>query len=194
MRLCVQRVAPQQLCFTNIASSQRGQNEKRAATHSPTERACCTSRRTSGRSRRTTWGREKSKEHVQVPTFAFFQGKIALGYFSEGSNGSGLGGAPGLGHVAMVARAVDLQHVSVAGDRGAHGQEVGPRPADGELGQVGQRLADSRSEQEGAHHLVEGRQVLVEVGVGVETLGVHEVGLARGDLHTEWMENKQIDI
>lgn len=97
---------------------------------------------------------------------------------------------PGLGHVARVPRAVDLQHVAAAGDGGAHGQKVGPRPADGELGQVGQRLADSRSEQEGSHHLVEGRQVLVEVGVGVEALGVHEVGLARGDLRIERMEKE----
>lgn len=96
----------------------------------------------------------------------------------------GLGGSPGLGDVARVASAVDLQHVSVAGDRGAHGQEVGPRPADGELGQVCQRLADGCSEQEGTHHLVEGRQVLVEVGVGVEALGVHQVGFARGDLRS----------
>lgn len=113
-----------------------------------------------------------------------------FGCFSEGNNRIGVGGAPGLCHVTRVAGAVDLQHVSAAGDWGAHGQEVGPRPADGELGQVGQRLADSCSEQEGAHHLVEGRQVLVEVGVGVETLGVHQVGFARGDLWTKWMENK----
>lgn len=118
------------------------------------------------------------------------EAKSDSGIFPKGNCRIGLGGAPGLGHVARVAGAVDLQHVSAAGDRGAHGQEVGPRPADGELGQVGQRLADGRSEQEGAHHLVEGRQVLVEVGVGVETLGVHEVGLARGDLRTEWMQNK----
>lgn len=178
-----------------LAAKTKRLEDRATATHSPTERACCTSRRTSGLSRRTTWGRKKSEEHVKVDFFQQCQkkeGKVEFGCFSEGNNRIGLGGAPGLCHVTRVAGAVDLQHVSAAGDRGAHGQEVGPRPADGELGQVGQRLADSRSEQEGAHHLVEGRQVLVEVGVGVETLGVHQVGFARGDLWTKWMENKEI--
>lgn len=92
------------------------------------------------------------------------------------------GGAPGFGHVARVAGAVDVQHVSAAADRGAHGQEVRTGTTDGELGQVGQGLADGSPKQEGAHHLVEGGQVLVELGVGVETLGVHQVGLACGDL------------
>lgn len=94
--------------------------------------------------------------------------------------------APGFGHVAGVARAVDLQHVSVAADRVAHGQEVWPGATYGELGQVGERLADGRPEQEGAHHLVKGGQVLVELGVGVQTLCVHQVGLSCGDL--EWTE------
>lgn len=90
--------------------------------------------------------------------------------------------SPGLRHVARAPRAVDVQHVAAAAGRRAHRQEVRPGPADGELGQVGQRLADGGPKQEGAHHLVEGGQVLVELGVGVQALGVHQVGLPRGDL------------
>lgn len=82
----------------------------------------------------------------------------------------------------MVAGTVDLQHVSVTGDRGAHGQEVWTRATYSELGQVGQRLADSSSKQEGAHYLVKSCQVLVELGVGVKTLCVNKVGLSCGDL------------
>jgi len=72
---------------------------------------------------------------------------------------------------------VDLGHVAGAHHRRAYGQEVGPRPADGELGHVRQGLADGGAEQEGAHHLVDRREVLVELGVGVESLGVDQVGL-----------------
>lgn len=97
--------------------------------------------------------------------------------------------APGFGHVAEAACTVDLQHVSVAADRVAHGQEVWPGTTYGELGQVGERLADGRPEQEGAHHLVKGGQVLVELGVGVQTLRVHQVGLSCGDLG--WTEGTQ---
>lgn len=43
-------------------------------------------------------------------------------------------------------------------------------------------MADGCSEQEGADHLIKGGQVLVELGVGVQTLCVHKVGLSRGDL------------
>lgn len=82
----------------------------------------------------------------------------------------------------MVARAVDLQRVPVTADRAAHVQEVWTRATDGELGQVGHRLADGGSKQEGAHHLVKSRQVIVEPGVGVQTLGVNEVRFSRGDL------------
>lgn len=96
-------------------------------------------------------------------------------------------GSPGLGHVAWAAGAVDLQHVSIAVHRGAHGQEVWPRTTDCELRQVGQGLADGRSKQIGSHHLVESRQVLVELGVGVQTFGVHQIGLSCGDL---WSERK----
>lgn len=89
---------------------------------------------------------------------------------------------PGFRHVARVTSAVDLQHVTMATERGAHRQEVGTRTTYGEFRQVGQRLTDGPSEHEGAHHLVEGRQVLVELGVGAEAFGVHQVGLSRGDL------------
>lgn len=57
-----------------------------------------------------------------------------------------------------------------------------PGPTDGELSQVGQGLADRRPEQEGPHHLVERRHVLVEVRVGVELLAVDQKRLPGGDL------------
>lgn len=57
-----------------------------------------------------------------------------------------------------------------------------PRPADGEFSQIGQGLADGRSEQEGAHRLVDRRHVLVEVGVGVELLAVDQINFPGGDL------------
>ena len=59
-----------------------------------------------------------------------------------------------------------------------------PRPTDGVFSQIGQRLANRRSEQEGAHHLVERRHVLVEARVGVELLAVDQISLPRGDLRT----------
>lgn len=59
--------------------------------------------------------------------------------------------------------AVDPLHVSCADLRGAHGHEIRSRTADGELGQVGERLADGRSKQEGADYLVQGGNILVEV-------------------------------
>lgn len=89
---------------------------------------------------------------------------------------------PGLSHVTSASSAVDVQHVSGTADWVTHLQEVWTRTTDGELCQVGQRLADGCTKQEGAHHFVESRQVLVELGVGVETFGVHQVGLSCGDL------------
>lgn len=73
--------------------------------------------------------------------------------------------SPGLRHIVQAACAVDIQHVSLAGLRGAHRQEVRTGAADGELRQIGQGLADRRAKQEGADHLVERGQVLVERGV-----------------------------
>ena len=70
---------------------------------------------------------------------------------------------PRLGDVLRFACAVDQSDVSRAGLGGAHSHEVRPRAADGELGEVGQRLADGRPKQEGAHDLVERGHVLVEV-------------------------------
>lgn len=89
---------------------------------------------------------------------------------------------PGLGDVLKPPGAVDLLHISHAGLRIARGHEMRPRPTDGEFGQIGQGLADGRSEQEGAHHLVERRHVLVEVGVGVELLAVDQISFPGGDL------------
>lgn len=89
---------------------------------------------------------------------------------------------PGLCHVLKPPGAVDLLHVSHADLRSAHGHEMRPRPTDGEFSQIGQGLADGRSEQESAHHLVERRHVLVEVAVGVELLAVDQISFPGGDL------------
>lgn len=80
------------------------------------------------------------------------------------------------------AGAVDHLHVSRTDLGGTYSHEVGPRAADGELGKVGQRLADSCSEQEGAHYFVERSHILVEVRIGVNPLAVNQISLACGDL------------
>lgn len=92
---------------------------------------------------------------------------------------------PGLCHVLKPPGAVDLLHVPHADLRSAHGHEMRPRPTDGVFRQIGQGLADGRSEQERAHHLVERRHVLVEVGVGVELLAVDQISFPGGDLREQ---------
>lgn len=92
---------------------------------------------------------------------------------------------PGLRDVLKPPGAVDLLHVSHADLRRTHGHEMRPRPTDGVLGQIGQGLADRRSEQEGAPHLVERRHVLVEVRVGVELLAVDQISLPGKDLQIQ---------
>lgn len=85
---------------------------------------------------------------------------------------------PGLCDVLKAASAVDQLHVTHADLGSAHRQEIGSGAADGVLGQVGQRLADSRPKQEGAHHLVEHGYVLVEVRIGVDLLAVDQISLS----------------
>lgn len=89
---------------------------------------------------------------------------------------------PGLCDVAGPSSAVDHLHVPRADLGGTHGHEVRPRAADGELGQVGERLADGGSKQEGAHYLVERGHVLVKVRIGVNPLAVDQISFSRGDL------------
>ncbi len=89
---------------------------------------------------------------------------------------------PGLCDVLQLAGAVDPLHVSRADLGGTDSEEVWPRAADGVLGEVSQRLANSCSEQEGAHYLVECSYVLVEVRIRVNPLAVDQISLSRGDL------------
>lgn len=65
---------------------------------------------------------ERQEEHAVHP-----EGRVA-----------GVERQPGLSHIVMVAGAVDLQHVAVTADRGAHRQEVRTRATYNELGHVGQ--------------------------------------------------------
>lgn len=89
---------------------------------------------------------------------------------------------PGLCDVLVDSGAVDHLHVPNADFRITNGHEVGSRAADGEFGEVGERLADGPSEQEGAHHLIKGSHVLVEVRIGVNPLTVNQIGFSGGNL------------
>lgn len=95
---------------------------------------------------------------------------------------------PGLCDVQKLASAVDPPHVSHADLGGTYGHEVGPRAADSELGEVGQRLADGRPEQEGAHDFVERSYILVEVRIRVNLLAVDQISLSGRDLKEEAMK------
>lgn len=97
---------------------------------------------------------------------------------------------PGLCDVLRLARAVDLLHVSRADLRETHGHEVRSRAADGELCQVGERLANRRPEQEGAHYFVESSYILVEVRIRVNPLAVDQISLSRGDLREKGKQRK----
>lgn len=97
---------------------------------------------------------------------------------------------PGLGDVQKLASAVDPPHVSHADLGGTYSHEVGPRAADSELGEVGQRLTDSRPEQEGAHDFVECSYILVEVRIRVNLLAVDQIRLSGRDLKENTMEKK----
>ena len=90
--------------------------------------------------------------------------------------------SPRFRHVPDAACAVDMQHISLAVDGGAHCHEIWTGTTYGELCQVSQRLANGCSEQVGAYHFVESRHVLVELGVGMETFGVNQISLSCGDL------------
>lgn len=95
---------------------------------------------------------------------------------------------PGLCDVHKLASAVDPPHVSHADLGGAYGHEVGSWAANSELGEVGQRLADSRPKQEGAHDFVERSYILVEVRIRVNLLAVDQISLSGRDLKEETMK------
>lgn len=89
---------------------------------------------------------------------------------------------PGLGDILWFPSAVDHVHISCADLRSTNGHEIWSWAANGELGKVGQWLADSCSKQERTHDLVECSHILVEVRVGVNPLAVNQVSLSRGNL------------
>lgn len=98
---------------------------------------------------------------------------------------------PGLGDILRLACAVDHLHVSRADLRDTYGHEVRSRAANGELGKVGERLANRCTKQEGAHHLVECSYILVEVRIWVNPLAVDQISLSSGDLREEGQQWKE---
>ncbi len=99
---------------------------------------------------------------------------------------------PGLCDILQFASAVDPLHVSCADLGGTNSHEIRSRTADGELCEVGQRLANSCSEQEGSHYFVECSYILVEVRIRVNPLAVNQISLSRGDLKEEGEQGKEI--
>lgn len=86
---------------------------------------------------------------------------------------------PGLCHIQRLASAVDSLHVSRADLGGTYGHEIRSWATNSELGEVGQRLADSSSKQEGSHYFVECSYILVEVRIRVNLLAVDQISFSR---------------